>query len=114
MFQEIDQLINGLKTEGYIREDMTQPDVIKLVYSLMLISSRDNVNSVAAMFQRCSFVRRYVENIIKDNNCPETLDMLKKNGIVAAMAAHFQLSHSHAYSVCSTCIQMLKHEFKIK
>lgn len=114
MFQEIDQLINGLKSEGYIRDDMTQPDVIKLVYSIMLVSSRDNVSSVTTMWQRCSFVRRYVENIIKDNNCPETLDMLKKNGIVAAMAAHFQISHSHAYSVCSTCIQMLKHEFKIK
>ena len=114
MLNEIDQLINSLKSEGHIKNDMTQMEVVKLVYSLMFASSRANVSSTLATWQRCAFVRRHIANVIGTKNQPETLDMLKKNGMVSAMAKHFQISESHAYSVCNTCIQMIKNEFKIR
>ena len=114
MLKEIDDLINSLQKDGHIAENMTQKEVIRLVYGLMMAGNRASVTNTLSMWQRCSFVRRQLAGVLGSPDCAETLSMLKKGGMVEQMAVHFKISSSHAYTVCSTCIEIFKAETKIK
>lgn len=110
MIQEIELLLKTLEEDGLIKKDMPKKDVIRLVYGLMMINGRGQVNNLVTTWQRCSFVRRQLKAIIDSPDCIETLDMIHKGSIAIQMAKHFEISCSHAYTVCNTCIDLFKIE----
>lgn len=115
MLNEIEQLINLLETEGHLKPEMTKPEVIRLVYGLMMANGRRQVTELLATWQRCSFLRRHLAGMLSADNChPETFDLIKKGPLVTQMARHFQISESHTYTVCNTCIALFKSEKRIK
>ena len=116
MLNEIEQLISTLETDGLIKPGMNKNEVIRLVYGLMMVSGRGQVSSTLATWQRCSFIRRHLQGVLKSPapDCIETLNMLRKGVLARQMAQHFNISESHAYSVCNACIDLFKHEKRIK
>ena len=114
MLQEIQEVINTLQHDGYISEGMTQKEVVKLVYRLLMASNQQNVANTLTMINRCAFVRRQITGVLDSDDCVETLNMLRKNKLVELIATQFQISPSHAYTVCGTCIEIFKAEKKIK
>lgn len=115
MLNEIEQLITLLETEGRLKPEMTKPEVVRLVYGLMMANGRRQVTELLATWQRCSFLRRHLAGMLSAEHChPETFDLIKKGPLVTQMARHFKMSESHTYTVCNTCIALFKSEKRVK